>query len=420
MPNIRSAIRWLDESLGRLSKLILGVFVPLLAVALSGCDQPAADINPKPKAAVAATVVTVSRPITDDVVEWDEYTARFDAVEAVDIRARISGHLTEILFKDGQTVKKGDPLFVIDPRSFERVVELARAELAQASTKVENATLDVDRGRPLVERRVMSDKAFDDRANILREAQAAVKVAQAKLASAELDLAFTRIDAPIGGRIGRAMVTTGNWVSSGAISNTTLLTTIVSESPIYVYFDISENNFLKYKRLLERSEGASGAGQSGAELQLAMPDETGFAHRGKLDFLDNRLDPGTATLRARAIVENREQLFSPGMFARVRIAGSPKYRGFLLPDSAIGTDQASKYVLVVDGEDTVARRSVTLGPLHRGLRIVREGVTADDWVIVKGIRSKPGQKVAPQREEMKLSESVTQVPATTGSITSRN
>lgn len=403
----------------RYVRLTKPALAAVIAVALTACDQPAANTKtatPSPPAAV----VTISQPLVDQIIEWDEYTARFDAVEAVEIRARVSGHLTEISFKDGQTVKKGDPLFTIDPRPFERAAEQARAELDLAKTKVENATLDVDRGRPLVERRVMSEKAFDDRANILREAQSAVKVAEAKVASAELDLTFTRITSPIDGRIGRAQVTVGNWVSSGIVSNTTLLTTIVSQDPIYVYFDISENNFLKYKRLIERSEGAAGAAQSGATVEIAMPDETRFKHRGKLDFLDNRLDPSTATLRARAIVSNPDQFISPGMFSRVRIASSGRYRGLLVPDAVIATDQASKYVLVVDANGIVSRRSVVLGPIHNGLRIVRSGLTADDWVIIKGARTKPGQKVEPKREEIRVSEGASPASAPAGPIMTRH
>lgn len=373
-----------------------------VGIGLAGCDQPSASPDAKKAAAPPPPpAVTVSKPLAEELVEWDEYTARFDAVEAVEVRARVSGYLTEVAFKDGQNVRKGDLLYTIDPRPFERALEQARAEVAQATTKVENATLDVERGRPLMERRVMSEKAYDDRANVLREAQAAVKVAEAKVALSELDLTFTRITSPIEGRISRSLVTPGNWVSAGAAANATLLTSIVSQNPIYVYFDLTENNYLKYKRLAERGVGG-GAGGTGSAVEIAMPDETGFPHKGKLDFVDNRLDPGTATVRARAVMENDKLLFSPGMFARARIAGSARYRGLLLPDAAIGTDQASKFVLVVGADDTVARRVVRLGPVHAGLRIVREGIGPDDLVVTKGLqRARPGQKVAPKQEPIR-------------------
>ena len=384
------------------------------AIGLAGCDQPSANTDGKAKAATKAAapamVVTISQPHVADVVEWDEYSARFEAVEAVEVRVRVSGHLTNVLFKDGQTVKKGDLLYIIDPRPFERAVEQARAELAQAKTKTENSTLDVDRGRPLMERKVLSEKAFDDRANVLREAQSAVKVSEAKVATAELDLSFTRIASPIDGLIGRSFVTPGNWVNAGTISTSTMLTSIVRQNPVHIYFDISENNYLKYKRLVERGESA-GAAQTGNVIEIAMPDETGFPHKGTLDFIDNRLDPGTATLRARAIVQNDKKLFSPGMFARVRLAGSAKYPAVLIPDEAIASDQANKYVLVVGDDNTTSRRNITAGPLHNGLRIIREGVKASDWVVVRGARARPGQKVEAKREPIKVSDGSAVAPA---------
>src|SRR5215467_16188084 len=301
----------------------------------SGCDQ-GNTTQAQAQQKAAPPIVAVSQPIEREIVEWDEYTGRFDAVETVEMRARVSGHLTEVLFKDGQRVKQGDLLFVIDRRPFERALEQAQAELFAANTKVENANLDIIRGRPLVERKIISDKTFDDRMSIVRDAQAAVKVAEAKVRSAELDLSFTRIDSPITGRISRTLVTAGNWISAGSVSGATLLTTIVSEDPIYIYFDVSENNYIKYRRLSERGEG-SGAADLGAPIEIALPDEKGFPHKARLDFLDNRLDQATGTLRARGVLANASELFSPGMFARVRVTGTSPYQAVLLPDEAIGT-----------------------------------------------------------------------------------
>jgi multidrug efflux system membrane fusion protein len=370
----------------------------------SGCDQgnsTQAQLQQKS----APPIVAVSQPIERAIVEWDEYTGRFDAVETVEIRARVSGHLTEVLFKDGQRVKQGDLLFVIDRRPFERALEQAQAELFAANTKVENANLDIIRGRPLVERKIISDKTFDDRMSIVRDAQAAVKVAEAKVRSAELDLSFTRIDSPITGRISRTLVTAGNWISAGSVSGATLLTTIVSEDPIYIYFDVSENNYIKYRRLAERGV-AAGAAEPGAPVEIALPDERGFPHQARLDFLDNRLDQGTATLRARAVIANAAGLFSPGLFARVRVTGTAPYSAVLLPDAAISTDQTNKFVYVVGEDGSVTRRNIRLGPIHQGLRVVREGIAAGDWVIVRGLqRARPGGKVTPQREPLLLSDS---------------
>jgi RND family efflux transporter MFP subunit len=369
---------------------------------MAGCDQGQPQATRQQAAPPPA--VSVSQPVRREVVEWDEYTGRFDATQTVEIRARVSGYLNEVRFKDGQEVKQGELLFVIDPRPFERALEQSRAELFAATTKVENANLDVTRGQPLIERKIISDKSFDDRMSLLRDAQAAVKVAEAKVKSAELDLSFSTVTAPISGRIGRSMVTAGNWVSAGSVSGATLLTTIVSQDPIYIYFDVNENNYIKYKRLAERGVTAGAAGV-GAPVEVALPDERGFPHKGRLDFLDNRLDQGTGTLRARAVLPNKAGLFSPGLFGRVRVTGTPSYPGLLLPDEAIGTDQTNKYVLVVQADDSVDRRNVRLGPLVDGLRVVREGVAAEDWVVTRGLqRARPGGKVAPRRVTIEVSD----------------
>jgi RND family efflux transporter MFP subunit len=377
------------------------------AIALSamgaGCDQ-GGTTQAQQKGAPAPPGVTVSKPLQREIVEWDEYTGRFDAVETVEIRARVSGHLNEVRFKDGQAVKQGDLLFVIDPRPFERALEQAQAELFAAKTKVENANLDIVRGRPLLEKKIISDKTFDDRMAIVRDAEAAVKVAEAKVNSAQLELSFTSIASPITGRISRTLVTAGNWISAGSLAGTTLLTTIVSEDPIYIYFDVSENNFIKYKRLAGRGEGV-GAADLGALVEIALPDERGFPHKARVDFLDNRLDQGTGTLRTRAVIANPAGLFSPGLFARVRVTGTAQYMAVLIPDEAIGTDQTNKYVFAVGEDGTVSRKSIVPGPLFNGLRVVREGLTGDEWVITRGLqRARPGQKVTPKRETLTVSE----------------
>jgi RND family efflux transporter MFP subunit len=383
---------------------VLPVGTLLAGLALAACDRPQARNTAQP-APAPPPAVTTSQPVVQEIVEWDEYTGRFEAVANVEIRARVSGYVDQIAFVDGQSVKKGDLLFVIDPRPFERVLAQAKAELAQARTKVDNTKLDVERGRPLMERQIMSEKVFDDRANLHREAEAALKVAEAKVATAELELSFTRITAPIDGRLSRANISLGSWISAGGTSNATLLTQIVTQDPIHIYFDISENNYIKYKRLLGGSTLAADD-RSGAEVEIALPDEAQrFEHRGRLDFIDNRLDASTATMRARAIVANPQQLFSPGMFARVRLAGTPKQPTVLLPDAAIATDQANKYVLVVAEDGTVSRRNVKLGPLHQGLRVIRTGVESQDWVVTSGLqRARPGQKVTATRETLRLSE----------------
>ncbi len=349
--------------------------------------------------------VTVSQPVTQTVTEWDEYTGRFDAVEAVEVQARVSGYLTKVNFSDGQDVKAGDLLFEIDPRPFERALEQAKAQLNQAKVRVSNASLDVERGRPLLKSDFISKKTFDDRENIVREAEAAVKVAEVRVKVAELDLSFCRVTAPISGRISRTLVTPGNFVSGGRTdSSATVLTTIVTQDPIYIYFDVSENNALKYTRLTEAS-GKGVPGMLGAAVGVALPDEEGFPHSGKLDFLDNRLDQGTGTLRARAVIPNKEALFSPGMFARLRLQGSPEYAAVMLPDEAIGTDQANRFVYVLGPDDIPHRRVVDLGPLIDGLRVVRKGLSAEDWVVIRGQqRVRPDQKITPERIPLRVSD----------------
>lgn len=348
--------------------------------------------------------MTVSKPVVREIVEWDEYTARLDAVEQVDVRARVGGYLNEVRFKDGDNVQQGDLLFVIDPRPFERVLDQARAELEAANTKANNARLDVDRGGPLVDRKVMSQKVFDDRESALRDALATIRVAEAKVKTAELDLSFTRVVSPLSGRISRSLVTPGNYISGGTSNVSTLLTTIVRQDPIYVYFDVSENNYLKYKRLQEQGQ-KGGASALGAAVGVALSDEPGFKHTARLDFIDNRLDQATATIRVRALLENPKGLFTPGLFSRVRLAGTPPYQGILLPDEAILSDQASKFVYTVGEDGIAARKSVVLGPLVDKLRVVRSGVAADDWVVTKGLqRARPGLKLNPRREPIKVSD----------------
>ena len=365
--------------------------------------RPPSATAPAPAPAAAAASVTVSQPVRRDIVEWDETTGRFDAVESVELRARVSGYLQQVHFKDGQDVAIGDTLFTIDARPYERALAQAKAELQQAQTKIANASLDVERARPLLQRKVVSEKVFDDRENLQREAESAAKVAEEKVRTAELDLTYTRIVAPVQGRIGRALVTQGNYIAAVGGGTATTLATIVSQDPIYLYFDITESDLLKYKRLADK--GAGGAGSPGARVEAALPDETGFPHAGVIDFLDNRLDQSTGSLRARAQFDNKSRLFTPGQFTRLRIQGSDRTTATLIPDEAIGADQTSRFVLVVGIDDVPVRKVVKLGPLVDGLRVVREGIDPQDWIVTRGLtRVRPGQKVAPKREPIKVSD----------------
>lgn len=378
------------------------------ALSRFGSNGPAAPTSPT----AAPPELTVSQPIGRRVIEWDEYTGRFDAVESVEIRARVSGYLTEVKFTDGEDVKAGDLLFTIDARPYERALEQAKAQLNQANVSVSNAKLDVERGRPLLKNNYISRKAFDDRENLVRDAEALVKIAEARVKTAELELSFCRITAPISGRISRTLVTPGNFVSGGGSeASSTILTTIVRQDPIYIYFDVSENNALKYQRM-SKKDGGRANGMIGAAVGVGLPDEEGFPHDAKLDFLENRLDQGTGTLRARAILPNGDRLFSPGMFARVRLQGSPEYDALLLPDEAIGTDQANRFVYVVGDDNIPVRRTVDLGPMEDGMRVIRKGISPDDWVILRGQqRVRPGQKIIPKRAPLTVSEATGNIDA---------
>jgi len=365
----------------------------LLSTILQGSAPETGSLaQPQP----SAPLVTASRPVVREVVDWDEFTGRIDSVETVEVRARVPGYLEKVHFRDGQLVKEGDLLYTIDPRPFERVLETARAELAQARVRAANVAKDVERGKPLLEKGWLSQRVYDERENLLRDANAAIAVAEARVKAAELELSFTRITAPISGRISRSQLTAGNYIAAGGSENSTVLTTIVRQDPVYVYFDIGEYDALKYRRLGQLKEGVT--------VNVGLPDEQGFPHQAKLDFTDNRLDRGTGTLRLRAVLENKAGLFQPGMFARVRIAGSPSYTAVMIPDEAIGTDQTNKFVYVVDDEGTAIRRWVELGPFIDGLRVVRRGVNPDEWVIVKGVqRARHQEKVAVTREPLQMS-----------------
>ncbi|MDX2264576.1 MAG: efflux RND transporter periplasmic adaptor subunit [Hyphomicrobiales bacterium] len=362
------------------------------AILVSGCDQ-------KPQAQQAAPPpppVTVAQPLQKTVTEWDEYTGRFDAVDFVEVRSRISGVLNEVKFRDGDMVKKGDLLFVIDPRPFERVLEREKANLASAQVRAEFTAKDVERARPLLRNATISEQVFDQRTQAAREAEAAVRSAEASVRSAELDVEFTRIAAPISGRISRKLVTEGNYVTGGSATGT-LLTTIVSLDPIYFYFDVSENDYLKYARL-DQSGARPSSRTTANPIFLALQDETGFPHGGKMDFVDNRLDSGTGTLRGRAVFENKNGLFSPGLFARARLVGSGEYKALMLPDAAIASDQSNRIVFVAAEDGSVSAKQVTLGPVIDGLRVIRGGVEPTDWIIVSGVqRARVGAKVTPQR-----------------------
>ncbi len=381
------------------------VAAALALALLAGACKPEQQVQaapPPPK-------VSVAQPLERPVTEWDEYTGRFDAVETVEVRARVSGVLMEVKFKDGDLVKKGDPLYIIDPRPFQRVLERERANLASAQVRAEFAAKDVERARALLKNANISEQVFDQRLQAQREAEAAVKSAEASVKSAELDVEFTEIRAPINGRISRNLISQGNFITGGSGTGT-LLTTIVSTDPIYFYFDVSEADFLKYARL-----NALGTRPSSRDnpnpVFLALQDEQTFPHRGVMNFVDNRIDEATGTLRGRAVFDNPRGLFQPGLFGRIRLAGSGEYKAVLLPDEAIGTDQSNRFVYVVGEDGTVSAKNVALGPVIDGLRVIRSGVELSDWVIVNGIqRARAGAKVTPEQTRIEAKPTLAGLP----------
>lgn len=366
-------------------RLLAGTVAVLL---LAGCDQKAEQAAPPPPA------VTVAQPIKRVVTDWDEFSGRFEAIEQVQIRARVTGFVESVEFKDGAVVQVGDLLYVIDPRQYEAVAEQAQGQLADAKAKVDLAERELARAESLIQTQAVAETIVDQRRQQLQSAKAAVLQAEGTLRRAELDVEFTKVRAPIAGRISRHLVTVGNLVQ-GSESGATLLTSIVSMDPIHIYFDMDESIYLKNNRLWFEGKRPSSR-DTPNPVQVMLAGETKPSHKGTMDFLDNRLDIGTGTLRGRALVDNHDLSILPGQFARVRVLGSAPYEALLLPDTAIATDQSRKIVFVVKGDDTVEARPVTLGPLDDGLRVVREGLKPDDRVIVEGLqRARIGAKVTP-------------------------
>jgi multidrug efflux system membrane fusion protein len=373
-----------------LSQRGLRPLIPLLALALSACGD-----KPPPPAAAAAPPVTVAQPVKRTVTDWDEFTGRFVAVEDVQCRARVGGFVNSVEFRDGAIVRAGDLLYVIDSRPFEAVAEQADGQLSDARAKAELAKRDLDRGLSLVQTSAVSEQVVDQRRQALQAAHAAETIAEGALKAAKLNIEFTHVIAPITGRASRHLVSAGNLVQ-GSEGSSTLLTSIVSLDPIYIYFDVDEATYQRNSKLWFEGKRPSSR-DTPNPVQVTLTGETKPSHEGKMDFIDNRLDVSTATLRSRAVIPNQDLSILPGQFARVRLIGSSPYEALLVPDAAIATDQSRKIVFVVKEDNTVEAKPVVLGPLDEGLRVVREGLKAEDRVIVDGLqRARVGAKVTPQ------------------------
>jgi len=361
-----------------------------LATALSACSE-----KPPQQPAAAAPPVTVAQPVKRTVTDWDEFTGRFEAIEEVQVRARVGGYVTSVEFRDGAIVKTGDLLYVIDSRPFEAVAEQANGQLSDARAKVELAKRELDRALTLTLNQTVTEATVDQRRQSLQAAHAAEMQAEGTLKAAQLNIEFTHVLAPITGRVSRHLVTPGNLVQGSDNGATTLLTTIVSLDPIYIYFDVDEATYLKNNKLWFEGRRPSSR-DTPNPVEVALTGETKPSHEGQMDFLDNRLDVSTGTLRSRAVIPNKDLSILPGQFGRVRLIGSSPYEALLIPDTAIATDQSRKIVFVVKDDDTVEAKPVVLGPLDDGLRVIREGLKAEDRVIVDGIqRARVGAKVSP-------------------------
>jgi RND family efflux transporter MFP subunit len=362
------------------------------AIVLSALGQAAAQGvpgNPPP-------VVTVAKPVIKEVTEFDEYTGRFEPVDFVEVRARVSGYLDQVAFSEGTLVKKGDLLVVIDKRPYQAAVDQAEAAVQSAQARAAFTQGDLERGQSLSRSGNISEQLLEQRRQTSDGARADVMAAQAVARTARLNLSFTEIRAPISGRIGRKLVSEGNLVGADA----TLLTTIVSLDPIYFYFDVDERSFLSYQRVLQIG-AVTDPGKQKLPILVGLTDEPEPNRKGMLDFIDNRVDQATGTMRARASVENKDLFITSGLFGTIRVPGSPPYQGVLVPDEAIATDQDRRFVWVLGNDQTVSARVVRPGPRIDGYRLIRHGLKGDETIVVAGLqRVRAGTKITAQLKEL--------------------
>ncbi|MEB5704497.1 efflux RND transporter periplasmic adaptor subunit [Pantoea anthophila] len=358
---------------------------------LSGCDKGVAQSAPPPPPEVSAAPVLI-KPVS----QWDNFNGRVEAVQSVQLRPRVSGYIESVNYREGDEVKKGQVLFTIDDRSYRAALEQARAELARARSQASLARSESGRSEKLIGTQAISREVWEQRRAAASQAQADVLAAEAAVDMAQLNLDFTRVTAPIDGRASRAMITPGNLVTAG--DSASVLTTLVSQQQMYVYFDVDENTFLHYQAMARQ-----GQQRHALPVEIALVGDQGFPHQGKVDFLDNQLTASTGTIRMRALLDNQARQFTPGLFARVRLPGSAQFEAMLIDDKAVLTDQDRKYVYVVDGEGKAQRRDIQPGAMVEGLRIVKSGLQSGDRVIVAGLQKvfMPGMPVTAQQVAMR-------------------
>jgi RND family efflux transporter MFP subunit len=363
------------------------------ALAVGGCGNSGRGAAPPPPQ------VSVAKVLERRVKDWDEFTGRMQAVETVEIRPRVSGYIDRVAFTEGSQVKRGDLLFVVDPRPYKADADRAAADLQRFKTSLELARIELTRVQRLKDTGAVSQEELDERLSTVAQAEANSAGAAAALESARLNLEFTRVTSPITGRVSRAEVTRGNLVTGGT-NGGTLLTSVVSMDPMYLYFEGDEQAYLRYGQMARNGERPSSR-DAANPVRVGLANEEGFPHTGQVDFVDNQLNPQTGTIRARAVLENKDGVYTPGMFARVQLLGSSEYSAILIDDRAVNTDQNQKYVFVLGANNQVEYRRVKLGRVIDGLRIVREGLKAGDVIVVNGAqRVHPGITVTPQTVTM--------------------
>ncbi|HJR17647.1 MAG TPA: efflux RND transporter periplasmic adaptor subunit [Gemmatimonadales bacterium] len=378
---------------------VLAVSAALLVGVLTLGRSSKPPVLPPPQA------VTVAQVAEREITEWDEFTGRLEAVDQVEIRPRVSGYIKRVAFAEGKEVRKGEVLFEIDPRPYQAELAQSEAELERARSAASLAESEVQRAGKLVEVQAISREEFDSRISAKAQAWATVRAAEAAVQTARLNLEWTRVRSPIAGRVSNALVTEGNLVEAGPPAGA-VLTTVVSVDSMYLYFDSDEQTYLRYA---SRARTSGGANWRTARLPvyLGLGNEAGFPHEGRLDFVDNQVDPRSGTIRTRAVFSNRSRALTPGLFARVKLVGTEKTKATLVRDAAIGTDQDRKFVLVVGAGDTIAYRQIVPGRLSDGLRIVTSGLKTGERIVVNGLmRVRPGMKVTPTLESM-VPDSVT-------------
>lgn len=377
----------LSSSTPIVRRVALGTVTALALAVMVGCSGSHAETAAPPPPQVTAAPVLI-KPVS----QWDDFSGRVEAVQSVELRPRVSGYIDKVNYTEGEEVKKGDVLFTIDARSYQAEYDRARAELARARTQASLARSESDRAKKLSDQQAISTETWEQRRAAADQSGAAVQAAQAALDAAALNLEFTKVRAPINGRAGRAMVTAGNLVTAG--DSASVLTTLVSLDTVHVYFDADEGTFLRYAQMARKGERPSER-DSELPVKVGLSGEEGYPHTGKVDFLDNQVTRSTGTIRVRALLDNADRAFTPGLFARVQLLGSGQFQAMLIDEKAVLTDQDRKYVYVVDDKNTAQRRDIVLGRGAEGLRIVQQGLKAGDRVIIDGVQKvfMPGMPV---------------------------